>query len=224
MASSPTMWQPKQISLGLNWKDFLKLVIDIEQLSLLSYRVWRSPCVQGRGELWVCEMGRCWAVATAWHSAAGYWYLLQAVASADMGRASHDFNYKSHGKSLITVEEEPESKGWWVRSLSITNLRPWSFATGQTFQECCILSCLQHHRLNNWISSWHWKHPQRFLCSVSMMFHYLKVFWETCVSRAVPNLKDFPKEISPFCELFPELLLEQICFRTNKMVWLFVKT
>lgn len=66
----PTMWQPKQISLGLNWKDFLKLVIDIEQLSLLSYRFGdllacrvrgSSGCVEwGDAELMLsCSLAQC---------------------------------------------------------------------------------------------------------------------------------------------------------------------
>lgn len=81
--------------------------------------------------LWNGEM-LSWAAA--WHSAVGYWYLLQAATSADVGL------HKSHGKGLIIVEEEPESKGWWVRNLSTTNLRPLKFCYRSDFQGCCILS------------------------------------------------------------------------------------
>lgn len=125
MASSLTMWQPKQISLWLNCKDFLKLVINIEQLSLLSYRVCTSPHTRGGGgeELWVGKMGvmllSCSPVLCCRllvPAAAGGWFQLR----------------RGSTKAVGIRDKHPEAKGYWVRNLSIPDLGPWNFDTGKT--------------------------------------------------------------------------------------------
>lgn len=131
MASSLTMWQPKQISLWLNCKDFLKLVINIEQLSLLSYRVCTSPHTRGGGgeELWVGKMGvmllSCSPVLCCRllvPAAAGGWFQLR----------------RGSTKAVGIRDKHPEAKGYWVRNLNIPDLGPWNFDTGKPLQVCSL--------------------------------------------------------------------------------------